>query len=48
MLVPKEAFVRAVYGPGSQSQLDFTPVNVTIAGILTVVHLFVLRSSYSG
>lgn len=48
LLIPKEAFVRAVYAPGSQSQFDFTPVKVTIAGILTVVHLFVMRLSYSG
>ena len=47
-LVPKEAFVRAVYAPASQAQFDFTPVRVVIAGVLIVVHLFVMRLSYSG
>jgi len=47
-LVPKEAFVRARYGPGDQAQFDFTPVSVKIAGAVVVVQLFVMRLSYSG
>jgi len=48
ILVPKEAFVRARYSPGDQAQFDFTPVSVTIAGVLVVLQLFVMRLSYSG
>jgi len=35
VLVPKEAFVRAQYGPGDQAQFDFTPVKAIIAGVLS-------------
>ncbi len=48
LLAPKEAFIRAKYCPGDQAQFDFTPVPVTIAGVLVVVQLFVMRLSYSG
>jgi transposase len=48
VLVPKEAFIRAAYAPGDQSQFDFSPMSVYLAGVLTVVQLFVLRLSYSG
>ena len=48
MFVPKEAFVRAAYAPGDQSQFDFSPMSVYLAGVLLVVQLFVLRLSYSG
>jgi transposase len=48
LIQPREAFVRAMYEPGDQAQFDFSPVNVTIAGVLTAVHLFVMRLSYSG
>src|SRR5579884_1345832 len=44
----KEAFVRALYVPGDQMQFDFTPVDLVVAGVLTKVHLFVARLSYSG
>jgi transposase len=47
-LVPKEAFVRAVYQPGDQAQFDFSPMQVIIADVLTVVHVFAMRLSYSG
>jgi transposase len=47
-IVGKEAFVRALYFPGDQMQFDFTPVKLVVAGVLTVVHLFVARLSYSG
>jgi transposase len=48
VLVPKEAFVRAAYAPGDQSQFDFSPMSVLLAGVLVVVQLFVVRLSYSG
>lgn len=48
VLEPREAFIRATYEPGDQAQFDFTPVKVLIAGVLTVLELFVMRLSYSG
>ena len=48
VLVPKEAFIRAAYAPGAQSQFDFSPMPVRLAGVIVVVQLFVLRLSYSG
>jgi transposase len=47
-LVPQEAFVRAHYAPGDQAQFDFSPMSVMIAGVLTIVHVFAMRLSYSG
>lgn len=47
-LVPKEAFVRAQYVPGDQAQFDFSPMRVMLAGVLTMVHVFAMRLSYSG
>lgn len=48
VLVPREAFIRATYAPGEQSQFDFSPMSVRIAGVVVIVQLFVLRLSYSG
>lgn len=48
VLVPREAFVRATYAPGDQSQFDFSPMSVLLAGAVVVVQLFVVRLSYSG
>jgi transposase len=48
VLVPREAFIRASYGPADQSQFDFSPMSVRLAGVLVVIQLFVLRLSYSG
>jgi transposase len=47
-LNPKEAFVRAQHVPADQAQFDFSPMEVIIAGVLTVVHVFAMRLSYSG
>jgi transposase len=47
-IVPAEAFLRAEYAPGDQSQFDFSPMIVRIAGSETVIQLFVMRLSYSG
>jgi transposase len=48
VLIPKEAFVRACYSPGDEGQFDFSPVEVYLNGVLTVVQLFAIRLSYSG
>jgi len=48
LLVPKEAFIRAVHPPGDQAQFDFTPVSVNLAGVVVILQLFVMRLSYSG
>src|ERR1035441_3583107 len=48
VLVPREAFIRAAYAPGDQSQFDFSPMTVRLAGVILVVQLFELRLSYSG
>jgi transposase len=47
-LNPKEAFVRALHVPGDQAQFDFSPMEVFLAGVLTVVYVFAMRLSYSG
>lgn len=47
-MIPKEAFVRAQHVAGDQAQFDFSPMEVIIAGVLTVVHIFAMRLSYSG
>lgn len=48
LLVPKEAFIRAGYAPGDEAQFDFSPVQMYLNGVLTVVQLFAIRLSYSG
>ena len=48
LIVPKEAFIRAHYAPGDQAQFDFSPMSVTLAGVVVVVQLFAMRLSYSG
>jgi len=47
-LIPKEAFVRAQYAPGDQSQFDFSPMHAIIGGTEQVVQVFAQRLSYSG
>lgn len=47
-LAPKEAFVRLVYAPGSQMQIDFKDVFLRIGGDAIKHHLFTARLSYSG
>jgi len=48
IIQPKEAFIRARYGPGDQAQFDFSPMTVLLNGVETVVQLFAMRLSYSG
>lgn len=47
-LVPREVFVRAQHVPADQAQFDFSPMQVVIAGMLTIVNVFAMRLSYSG
>ncbi len=47
-IVPKEAFVRLVYAPGSQMQIDFKDVFLRINGDDVKHHLFTARLCYSG
>jgi transposase len=47
-IVPKEAFVRLVYAPGSQMQIDFKDVFLRINGDNVKHHLFTARLCYSG
>lgn len=48
IIQPKEAFIRARYGPADQAQFDFSPMTVLLDGVETVVQLFSMRLSYSG
>lgn len=48
IITPREAFIRACYGPGDQAQFDFSPMTVLLNGVQTVVQVFVMRLSYSG
>jgi transposase len=48
IIQPKEAFIRARYGPADQAQFDFSPMTVLLGGVETVVQLFSMRLSYSG
>jgi transposase len=47
-VVPREAFVRQVYAPGDQMQIDFKDVYVAIESLPVKRHLFTARLSYSG
>ncbi len=46
-IVPREAFVRLVYEPGEQVQIDFKEVVARIGGVETKLHMFAARLSYS-
>ncbi len=45
ILYPKEVFIRQVYSPGDQTQLDFKDIKVIIAGEETDLHCFTMRLS---
>ena len=45
ILVPRESFIRTADAAGQQSQFDFLPMSVRLAGVAVVVRLFVLRLS---
>lgn len=46
-ITPKEAYVRLIYTPGDQVQLDFKDVLAIIDGKEVELHMFVARLSYS-
>ncbi|MGH7736358.1 MAG: IS21 family transposase [Candidatus Tyrphobacter sp.] len=46
-LVPREAFVRAVYAPGDQAQFDFSPMRAMVGGVERIVQAFIMRLSHS-
>jgi transposase len=47
-IVPKEAFIRLVYQPASQIQIDFKDIHLRIDGEAVKHHLFSARLAYSG
>jgi transposase len=46
--IPKEAFIRLVYAPGSQMQIDFKDIEVALAGHPVKHHMLTARLSHSG
>jgi transposase len=47
LLVTKEVFIRLVFAPGDQMQIDFKDLTVILDGIETKLHMFVARLNYS-
>jgi transposase len=43
-----EVFVPQVHAPGMEGEVDWGEADVVLAGIVTTVHLFVMRASFSG
>lgn len=43
-----EGFVPQQYEPGAESEVDWGQATVVLGGVPTVVHLFLMRASYSG
>jgi transposase len=43
-----EVFVPQVHAPGIEGEVDWGEAEVVLAGVATVVHLFVMRASFSG
>ena len=43
-----EVFVPQVHAPGMEGEVDWGEADVVLAGVLTMVHLFVMRASFSG
>ncbi len=43
-----EVFVPQVHAPGMEADVDWGEALVVLAGVLTWVHLFVMRASFSG
>ena len=43
-----EVFVPQVHAPGVEAEVDWGQAEVELAGVLTTVHLFVMRASFSG
>ena len=43
-----EVFVPQVHAPGMEGEVDWGEADVMFAGVVTTVHLFVMRASFSG
>jgi transposase len=43
-----EVFVPQVHAPGIEAEVDWGQADVVLAGVVTTVHLFVMRASFSG
>jgi transposase len=43
-----EVFVPQVHAPGVEAEVDWGEAEVVLAGVATMVHLFVMRASFSG
>ena len=43
-----EVFVPQVHAPGMEGEVDWGEADVVLAGVVTTVHLFVMRASFSG
>jgi transposase len=43
-----EVFVPQVHAPGVEAEVDWGQAEVVLAGVATLVHLFVMRASFSG
>jgi transposase len=43
-----EVFVPQIHAPGMEGEVDWGEADVVLAGIVTTVHLFVMRASFSG
>jgi transposase len=43
-----EVFIPQVHAPGVEAEVDWGEADVVLAGVLTTVHLFVMRASFSG
>ena len=43
-----EVFVPQVHAPGVEAEVDWSEALVVLAGVATMVHLFVMRASFSG
>jgi transposase len=47
-LVVSEVFVPQAHAPGMEGEVDWGEADVVFAGVVTTVHLFVMRASFSG
>jgi transposase len=43
-----EVFIPQVHAPGMEGEVDWGEAEVVLAGVATIVHLFVMRASFSG
>jgi transposase len=43
-----EVFVPQVHAPGMEGEVDWGEADIVLAGVVTTVHLFVMRASFSG